>query len=206
MKKSLLLIMVIALTLIPTASAMAQGDDPVSPACDPAFVLSDLQFMLEDVENFEDFVEVLSVGGFVVADCFDDWLMLLMEFVMEDFGAGMSPLPAPEEDSASSDDAVASEAPVEAGSLTARDAEEALRAAFFGDIELANQYLCPSEHMEAGDGASFPEDLVINELSCERLGDEMNCTFSVTSEAIGGDLEDELTFEIVDELLCTTLE
>jgi hypothetical protein len=34
----------------------------------------------------------------------------------------------------------------------------------------------------------------------------MICTYSVTSDTLGGELADGLTFDIVDELLCMTVE
>jgi hypothetical protein len=177
-------------------------DGSVSPGCDPAFVLPDLQFMLEDVETFEDFIEVLAVGGTVVFQCYEDWLTLLIDFAMDEFGGGALPLPIPQPAPEVESDAASEEA----GGVTAADAEAALTAAFLGDVEFANEFICPSEHLEEDEGAAFPDDLVVNEVSCERVGDEMICTYSVTSDTLGGELADGLTFDIVDELLCMTVE
>jgi hypothetical protein len=200
MKKSLLLLLVLIVSLIPTAPVLAQGDDPIPPACQPESVLSDFELMFSDVQNFEDLMGALSFSSLVVMDCYDDWLNLLLELAMEQFGSGI-PLPIPQ---AVPDIEEESSGPV--ASLTARDAEAALQAAFSGDIELANEYVCPAEQIDPTEGVGFPSDLVVNELSCQRLGDVMNCTYSSTSDALGGDLEDELNFEIVDELLCETIE
>jgi hypothetical protein len=163
-------------------------------------VLSDFEVTFSDVQSFEDLMGALSFGSLVVMDCYDDWLNLLLELALEQFGSGI-PLPIPQ-----AVQGIEEESSGPAASLTARDAEAALQAAFSGDIELANEYVCPAEQIDPTEGVGFPSDLVVNDVSCQRLGDVMNCTYSITSDALGGDLEDELNFEIVDELLCTTLD
>ena len=209
MKKSLFMViaMIVVLgvfvaSMIPTATTSAQGNDPMSPACQPEVVLSDFERMFSDVQTFEDLVEAFSFGGFVVADCYEDWLNLMLELLMEEFGGGDIPFPP----AGAMPDVDTPAEPTASSSLTARDAEAAITAAFSGDIDVANEYICEEEQIDADEGTGFPDDLVIEEVSCQRLGDVMNCTFSINSEAMGGDLQDELNFEIVDELLCTTLE
>ena len=198
MKKALPLLLVFILSLIPTAPALAQGDDGVSPGCDPEVVINDFEFLFNNIEDFEDLVEALTVSGFVLVDCADDWLNLLMMFAMQQFGGDLGfppmpppPPPGPDGGSAGNQD-----------SLTARDAETAIRAAFTGDIDTANQYVCPAEQLDSSEDVGFPDDLEINEISCQRLGGVMNCTYSISSEETGT-LEEELNFDIVDELLCT---
>ena len=86
------------------------------------------------------------------------------------------------------------------GGLSEDDAEDALRAAFEGDVQKANEHFCNSDRMPL-DEELLPASVVFKEVTCEQRGaDQMTCT--TTFDKDGSEDRIIMIFKVWDDHLC----
>ncbi|MFP4321982.1 MAG: hypothetical protein ACLFTK_05960 [Anaerolineales bacterium] len=86
--------------------------------------------------------------------------------------------------------------------LDADNAEIAVRAAFEGDTDTANDYICPEEHLEDEDVAALA-NLTVEDVACDDPEDNtIQCELSLTVPNTGTTYTQEATFGISDGHLC----
>lgn len=86
------------------------------------------------------------------------------------------------------------------GGVSEDQAEEAIRDAFAGRINEANEVICDEEQMDSEDAADV-EGIEVSEVSCQQDGDVMACTYNVTVAGVA--TEQETSFRIQDDKLCS---
>jgi len=192
MKRFVLLTVILALVLLPTASAFAAAPPAqpnIPPGCNPQMVLETLIFRLTLIEEPQDFADFLMYAGDKLLDCGGAWLELL---IMQIFGGGMMMpmMPPPVE---------GFDAPTD-GVLSGDAVENAVLSAFNGDLSTINALSCPEEWLTEEDLITLPDGLEIVSIACERAGDEMVCDYTLSTA--GSEYSDSVTFIIEDEQLC----
>lgn len=89
------------------------------------------------------------------------------------------------------------------GDISEDDAEKAIKAAFEGDADEANKFLCDADKVEGGE---MPEGITVEDISCAKDGDDMKCDVNlsmvVTEGAEPQTFEQSLTFGVEDGKLC----
>jgi len=89
------------------------------------------------------------------------------------------------------------------GSVSSDDAEAAIRDAFAGNFEEANEHICDTEQLNEED-MQFIDDVTLEEVTCQKNGDDaIHCNYTVIFEEI--ETEEETTFRIQDGKLCSSL-
>jgi hypothetical protein len=85
------------------------------------------------------------------------------------------------------------------GGLSEDDAEKAIKAAFEGDADEANEFLCEGSQIP-DDAATSMEGLEVGDVNCTKDGDTMTCETNLSFEGV--DTPMSLTFDIEDDKLC----
>lgn len=87
--------------------------------------------------------------------------------------------------------------------VSADDAENAIKAAFEGNVDEANKYLCDDQKMTEEDAEAVQGLIELGDISCEKDGDNMKC--EVTMSAVGvenSETTQEFNIKIEDGKLC----
>ncbi len=83
--------------------------------------------------------------------------------------------------------------------LKAEEAEQALKAAFEGDMEMANQYFCTQNQLH--DLSELPAEVTFVEVDCQRRGaSQIGCTTKFEHQSQERELA--FIFRVKDDLLC----
>ncbi len=88
------------------------------------------------------------------------------------------------------------------GDVSEDDAEKAIKAAFEGDADEANKFLCDADKVEDGD---MPEGITVENISCAKDGDDMKCDVNISMAIEGAEpqtFEQSITFGVEDGKLC----
>jgi hypothetical protein len=85
------------------------------------------------------------------------------------------------------------------GGLSEDDAEKAIKAAFEGDTDEANEFLCEENQVPA-DAVTDVEGMEIGDVNCTKDGDQMTCETNISLDGVDNPIS--LTFDIEDDKLC----
>lgn len=197
MKRLFFGLLIVALLAIPANAAFAQdfGDDFSVYDCDPMVALDNLSVTFTFASDLPSLGNALIYAGGYLATCIGEWLPLLINGLM---GMVMGGAVMPAFPDTSTGIATSS-------GMTAFDAETALWAAFGGDIDTANAYLCLDDQISADDLTAIG-DVTVESLSCYESGEGLitcDTTLTVGTGENANTFDDSTTFEIVDGLLCS---
>lgn len=188
MAKKLAIFLLVMIAALPAGNVIAQDAQPLPAECEVEVALNELEFRLENLQTFEDAAELIDFLATLVANCSDAWLDKFFDAILD--------APAPKDETALDPDD---------GILTEAEAVFAIEAAFNGDIETANQYICPDEQILPEEAEALPPNMetLITIEGCTANGDRMHCEITFTFE--GMEIENSFMpfdFSIVDGKLC----
>lgn len=190
MKRILIFILVMIITLLPSGAALAQEanqtPEPLPLQCEPEMIMQTLNDLMI---NLDDALEVVMYLVETLAGCVQPWLNMLFETLL--FSNMPSVIEPPSAFNPND------------GILTPGEAEYAIGLALMGDLDGANAFFCVTNQLQEEDMLEplSPEEFTVD---CTAGDGTMTCQLDATYQ--GAPFNVPLTFEVIDGKLCEQLE